>query len=98
MIPLGVQFATSANVGGQIGAGNFRMARIHALTHQLFSLLLMSMITVVMSVNEDFVASLFTKDALDIKYILEVFDYIELYLLLAAISGINMGIVRALGK
>lgn len=32
------------------------------------------------------------------KYINEVFGYIEIYILLAAISGVNGGIVRALGK
>ena len=46
MIPLGIQFATSANVGGQVGAGNIAMAKKHAITHASYSVFVMTVIMV----------------------------------------------------
>mmetsp|Transcript_37541 Transcript_37541/g.49370 ORF Transcript_37541/g.49370 Transcript_37541/m.49370 type:complete len:158 (+) Transcript_37541:991-1464(+) len=98
MIPLGVQFATSANVGGQVGCGNIALAKKHAITHVTFAVLIMTLIMVCIKVKDDAVASLFTEDPEDIYYIHEVLDLISAYLVLDAVHGVNTGIVRALGK
>lgn len=69
MIPVGVQYATSANVGEQIGAGNSSMAKKHAWTHMGFAVLIMSIIMVFIRVYDDAVARIFTSDPEDILYI-----------------------------
>jgi len=98
MVPLGVQFAAAATVGGQVGAGNVRMAKRHAVTHVVFAVLAMTGIMVAIRLNQTSVARLFTDDDEDVKYILEVLNIISVYLVLDAIHGVNTGLVRALGK
>ena len=52
MVPLGIQFATSANVGQQIGSGNIPMAKKHAITHVSFSIFIMTIIMVCIKICE----------------------------------------------
>jgi len=98
MVPLGIQFAAAATVGGQVGAGNVALAKRHAVTHHVFAVVVMSAILVIIRANEDSVARVFTSDETDIRYILEVLDIISLYLVLDAVHGVNTGLVRALGQ
>ena len=65
MVPLGVQFSTSANVGGQVGAGNTSMAKKQSITHMTFAVFLMTIIMVFITIYDDAVASLFTADPED---------------------------------
>ena len=51
MVPLGVQFAAAATVGGQIGAQNAPMAKKHAVTHVTFAVLVMTIIMIVIRFN-----------------------------------------------
>lgn len=98
MVPLGVQFAASATVGEQVGCGNIPVAKKHAITSVLFSVIVMTVIMVCIKIKEDAVASLFTQDPTDIMYIKEVLDLIAAYIILDAIHGVNTGLVRGLGK
>ena len=98
MVPLGVQFSASALVGGQVGANNVALAKKHAITHVIYATFLMTIIMVIIKLNEDFVAGLFTDHPEDIKYIKEVLSLISVYLILDAVHGVNTGIVRAVGK
>ena len=98
MVPLGIQFATSANVGQQIGSGNIPMAKKHAITHVSFAIFIMTIIMVCIKIFEQGVARIFTEDPEDVFYILEVLDLISAYLVLDSVHGVNTGIVRALGK
>lgn len=63
-----------------------------------FAVILMSIIMVLITIYDDFVAGLFTTDPEDMLYIHEVLDLISAYLVLDAVHGVNTGIVRALGK
>lgn len=58
----------------------------------------MCIVMVCLSLNQDFVSTLFTTDAEDIKYIKEVLDLMFIYVLLDTVHGVNTGLVRALGK
>lgn len=58
----------------------------------------MTIIIIFLLMNVEFVAQIFTQDVFVIQHIIEVFDFIAAYLILSAISGVNMGIVRALAK
>ena len=98
MVPLGIQFTASANVGGEIGAGNPTMAKKHAISHVTYAVLVVAIIVVAIKFNEDAVAGIFTSDPKDIVYIHEVLDLISAYIMFDAIHGVNSGIVRALGK
>ena len=98
MVPLGVQFAAAATIGGQVGAGNASMAKKHASTHVAFAVLVMFVIMICIMFNKDTVAGLFTSDEDDIYYIKSVLDIISVYLMLDAVHGVNTGIVRAVGK
>ena len=51
MVPFGIQFVASANVGGEVGAGNPAMAKKHALSHVTFSLIVMGAIVLTMKLN-----------------------------------------------
>ena len=51
MVPFGVQFVASANVGGEVGAGNPAMAKKHALSHVTFALIFMAIIVLSMKLN-----------------------------------------------
>ena len=46
MIPLGIQFAAAASVGGEVGAGNPSLAKKHAVTHLIFALMTQSVISI----------------------------------------------------
>lgn len=45
------------------------MAKKHALTHMIYAVLVMTIIMVIIRCNQDFVASIFTKDQQDVIYI-----------------------------
>ena len=98
MVPLGIQFAASANVGGEIGAGNPAMAKKHAISHVTYAIVVVAVITLTIKFNEDAVAGIFTSDPEDTVYIHEVLDLISAYIMFDAIHGVNAGIIRALGK
>ena len=66
MVPLGIQFATSANVGQQIGSGNIPMAKKHAITHVSFAIFIMTIIMVCIKIFEQGVARIFTEDPEDV--------------------------------
>ena len=51
MVPFGIQFVASANVGGEVGAGNPALAKKHALSHVTLSLIFMSIIVLTIKLN-----------------------------------------------
>ena len=98
MIPLGVQFAASGMVGNEIGRCNIKQAKRYAASCIILAVCFDSVFVVLFNIFPSAVGAFFTKDEDVIDIVTSVLPILSLYLIVDAVSGVQSGNVRALGR
>jgi multidrug resistance protein, MATE family len=88
MISLGMQFAASGLVGGQLGAGNPKQAKKYALLCVLLNLSITCVLAILIPIFSTNIALLFTHEPTTIALIEDTLPYLAIFVIVDGIHGV----------